>query len=95
MTTSTVEFRSFGKMSSGRMVTSDQKAGLLVAFARNPYGRHSLVLARIGGECDEAIRHGNETVLAHVRAWMGKQAYRRVRRFLSERKIRPAQLRGY
>ena len=42
--------------------------------ARNPYGRHNLVVVMD----DEAIRHGNATSLRVAKAWMPERAYRKV-----------------
>ena len=81
--TSTVHFRSFDRMCSGRVVTS--AFGLAVVNARNPYGSHNLVL--VDQELGQAIRHGTDTVVACAFAWMPEKTYRKVRRFLADRNV--------
>jgi hypothetical protein len=71
----TIDFESFGRVQHGRLVTTG------VAFARNPYGSHNLVLL---DEQGRAFRHGNIAVLCWLRAWCPRY-YRKARRFLAER----------
>lgn len=83
------QFETFGRWESGRCVTSaplDGERGLLVLNARNPYGRHNLVLAEMDARSGyaRAYRHGNAAVLADL-ARVSERAYRRARRFLAER----------
>ena len=68
----TIKFCSFGGTSSGKIITHSQD--LTVVQARNPYGRHNLVVVMD----DEAIRHGNATSLRVAKAWMPERAYRKV-----------------
>ena len=81
--TSTIHFYSFGRLCSGRLVTS--AAGMAVVNSRNPYGSHNLVL--VDQETGEAIRHGTDAVVAAAYGWMPRKAYRKVRRFLTDRGV--------
>lgn len=81
--TNIIKFINFRDLASGRLVTSGN--GLIVAYSRNPYGTHSLVL--IDKESLEAIRHGLEAVMVSVYKWMPQRQYRRLRQFLAARGI--------
>ena len=54
---STITYENFGQRVTSELITSI--GNLWVALARNPYGRHNLVLITIVDGVYTAIRHGN------------------------------------
>ena len=54
---STITYENFGQRVTSKLITSI--GNLWVALARNPYGRHNLVLITIVDGVYTAIRHGN------------------------------------
>lgn len=76
----TCKFSSFGRIQSGRVITHSAKASLCVVRARNPYGKHNLVL--VSTDTGNAIRHGNVAVLQACAAWMPDKQYRKVARIV-------------
>lgn len=83
-------FRSFDRYEHGRVVTAD--GGYVLLFARNPYGRHNLVLAD-DRPLGDAFQHGTLQCLARLDAMpfdAGAKLRRRALRFLAKRGIRAA-----
>lgn len=77
----TIKFYSFGDPAYGRIVTENNE--WVVAYSRNPFGRHNLVLIEDG----VAVRHGNMAVLATLLRWADRRTYRRARKFLAGRGV--------
>lgn len=75
-----VTFSSFGRVQTGRLVT--QTRDCLVIYARNPYGKHNLVL--VDKERGEAFAHGNIAVLQSIGL---QRAYRKARAFLGSKGV--------
>jgi hypothetical protein len=79
-----IEFSSFNKTQVGRVIT--HSCGVILAYARNPYGSHNPVVLweRADGRF-EALHHGAESALLWAKVYMGQRAYRRLRKFLAQR----------
>lgn len=75
----TIKFETFGRTETGRVVTEDARNGLRAVFARNPYGRHNLVLV---DHQARALRHGNRVVLGCLDR---NKTFRRAVEFLRQR----------
>jgi hypothetical protein len=81
----TVRFESFGRETTGRIITGDRS--VLIVAARNPYGGHNLCV--VDANTYRAIRHGNQAATN----WSPSlKAYRKVRAYIASRRGQPAAL---
>jgi hypothetical protein len=82
-----ISFWSFGRRATGKVIT--HVGNYCVVQSRNPYGTHNLVVVESdhNGCGAEAIRHGSAPSLLFVQQWLGRRAYRRVRKHLASRGV--------